>query len=192
MSILKNVSFIAFIFLLWTSCSQEEEAPVAEKENFGYAHGMMNGEYFSVDNDDYYRIDPVVTALFSIETTWENATTDFPAEVVDSTSGIVIKIPEKGRYIGIVLKHLHEGTFFQDGNEPAQTMYTEMGFYPKSSRVLYLQNAEHPIRVDLKRAEYRDKWVDIPAIEGILNGVFYNTVNPKDSIVLEDVAFGVH
>ena len=50
---------------------------------------------------------------------------------------------------------------------------------------------KQPVRLLINRAELVDS-SNIPFIEGVINGVLYNQENLNDSIIVENVEFGVH
>lgn len=50
---------------------------------------------------------------------------------------------------------------------------------------------KQPVRLLINRAEFVDS-SNIPFIEGVINGVLYNQENLNDSIIVENVEFGVH
>ncbi|MDR0893147.1 MAG: DUF5025 domain-containing protein, partial [Mediterranea sp.] len=165
-----------------------EEAPVAEKEYFGYAHGMMDGEYFSVENTD--SSDGLWIGIPEIDETphWDTIAVDSIVEVVDSIIKIQIVVPERKQCLYVDLAHLRIGTFYEDTKESPLPIHVEIKANPPGlSR--YVQKSECPTRIDLTQAE---KGWFIPTVEGVINGTFYNDKNPKDSIVVEDVKFGIH
>ncbi len=50
---------------------------------------------------------------------------------------------------------------------------------------------KQPVRLLINHAELVDS-SNIPFIEGVINGVLYNQENLNDSIIVENVEFGVH
>ena len=50
---------------------------------------------------------------------------------------------------------------------------------------------KQPVKLLINRAEFVDS-SNIPFIEGVINGVLYNQENLNDSIIVENVEFGVH
>jgi hypothetical protein len=180
---MKNLYFLLVVYLVCASfvaCSDDPNAYL------DYVNGKINGEYFSIDNSE--QIDEVIRAIFVRHFDLETPI------ALDTLTGIDINVPAPiSKVIYVQLSHLKTGTFFPEKTDSSMAnIYETLVGRLAPLEISYAQNDNNPVRIDVTRVEYREEWLDVPVIEGNINGIFYNKTNPKDSIVLEDVAFGVH
>ncbi len=181
---------IAAVLLSLTACDKEEEAPAvpgAYSWNFGYIKGRLNGTDFNLQNEDK------------------------PGGCYISTSGAAYSkdlITEEDAYgtnIPITKKQNELTYGFSIHIAPVKTgMFEIKGFSHNrmESSVYFIdeRNADEkkgyipmkqPLKLCISRADFSSD-SSIPFIEGEMDGILYNEKNPNDSIVVENIQFGVH
>lgn len=186
----KIIYYIAVAVLLsFTACNKEEEAsaiPGPYSGNFGYIKGILNGIDFSLQNEDK------------------------PGERYISTAGAIYQKDLMtgrdcyGTNIPITKKQDELIYGFSIHISPVKTGILEVkGFNHDifESCVIFIDERDgnekaygalkQSLKLRINRADYSPS-SSTPFIEGVMDGVLYNEKNPNDSIVVENVEFGVH
>lgn len=191
---MKNLCYVialaAIAISLLTACDKEEEetyVPGPYSWDFGYIRGTLNGTDFSLQNEGRQggRYLWVGISAYTISHNPERTTysTDIPIT--------------KDQYNG-----LNYG--FSIFITPVETGVHEVGIRKSENDCVILfvdkRNADEkkiystlkqPMKLSIIRADFSPE-SDFPFIEGVMDGVLYNKKDMNDSIIVENVEFGVH
>ena len=182
-----TVMAVAALFS-FASCDKEEEPanPNPYSVRFGYIRGTVNGTAFCLQNKEA----PGETYI-----TNGNIYTEYPKLGINSYGTNIPITKDQNEFVYGFVFHLvpiKAGAY--DVISPNHEMFhNRVCFMDKrdTNNEKWYEPLKQPVKLLINRAEFVDS-SNIPFIEGVINGVLYNQENLNDSIIVENVEFGVH
>ena len=184
----------ALLFSL-AACNNDDEEPYVPGPyswDFGYTRGKLNGKEFSLQNEGG-QIGRHIPFAGSIFTNYGKGQTSYGTNI-PITKG-QDGPNNKGMVYGfsVHIAPVECGDF--DVVSPVPDIFNncDICFWDErngNDKKTY-KALKQPLKLHISRAESMG-YVSIPFIEGVMNGILYNTENPNDSIIVENVEFGVH
>lgn len=179
----------------FAACNNDEEEPYVPGPyswDFGYIRGKLNGKEFSLQNEGG-QIGRHIPFAGSIFTNYGKGQTSYGTGI-PITRGQYNANNERMVYgFSVHIAPVECGDF--DVVSPVSDIFSncEIRFVDRrdeNDKKTY-KALKQPLKLHISRAESMG-YVSIPFIEGVMNGILYNTENPNDSIIVENVEFGVH
>lgn len=170
------------------ACDKEEEAyvPGPYSWDFGYIRGKLNGTDISLQNEGG-QWGCHISAAGAIYSDYTQGQTLY------GTTIPITKGQDRLTYgFSVHIAPVQIGTFEVTSPDP-ELFHCSIYFIDErdaNDKKSYAP-LKQPLKLRITRAELSSV-SSIPFIEGEMNGVLYNEKDLKDSIIVENIAFGVH